>query len=123
MNFGTNHCGLRIESATRPATRADSTATSQAELPPPITSTFLPRHDSSMPLKSCECKKRPSNVPGYSGYFGFQWWPFATISTSNVSTCAAPRASSHATDHAPVPASRVTCVTACRNRMRSSTPK
>jgi len=39
-------------------------ATSQAELPPPTTSTFLPRQSSSTLLKSCECINLPVNLPG-----------------------------------------------------------
>ena len=60
MNLGTNHCGLRIDIQTLSATRAVSTATSQAEFPAPTIKTLLPRHSSVTPLKSCECMSLPS---------------------------------------------------------------
>src|SRR5690606_31754305 len=72
INLGINHWGLRMDRQTLPATRADSTATSQAELPAPITSTFLPRQSSVTPLKSWECMNWPENSPGYWGYLGSQ---------------------------------------------------
>ncbi len=58
-------------------TRAVSTAMSQAELPPPITSTRRPRKG-ALALYAWEWTKSPAKAPGYSGIRGSQWWPLAT---------------------------------------------
>ena len=53
-------------------TRLVSTATSQAEFPPPITKTRLSAKGAAF-LKLWEWINSPSKFPGYSGNRGFQW--------------------------------------------------
>ena len=97
---------------------------SSAEYDVPMISRSLPVN-SRASRKSWACRMRPLKVsnPGYSGAFGTEKWPDATITRSKVSELSVSATRSCAiTVKSSVSASQVTRRTLVLKRMRSRTP-
>ena len=122
---GTFQSSWRAITSVRAATPLIATATSQADLPYPTTSTFLPRA-SSASLNSVPAHTRPpaavnSSTPGYAGTDGSQNTPFATTSRSKPSLDSAPPASRVSSVQRPSPVGRA-AVTSVLSRSEGLRP-